>query len=591
MKRLTNKWGNDTTSRMVKMFGESIIELTNKYSTPSYRHRSLSTVAKGQELNRSIADVRLRRLPKPSLKPIIEEYVHSITLDPIVARLLETIDLPVDAISLSYQDSLEKMAAAIRIFRNTVAPAYTTTAEGLILDICSGPKIAKSLLRQVADLYVSHLVSGHVSRDMLHIISKREFSIADPTDALTSLNGFFSELSKKPERYDVLISASERVCSYLSTSIKPEIYLRRRDLPHWFRSACFGRNGSKENGPFIVITDLPAADAFQAAKNAKQMIELLHSFLFVFPDGTKWSPPENFYVYESKSGAIYKAPMIDFINEGEIIKSKKTHDELIQKLTEYAFGREDQLQRTSVIKLANALLAASAASRVIESDARLLSIWSAFEALLPHPMKDGEGTVRINHFADYITPLATTSYVGGLFRSLYRDIAKNYTKQFLSFLDKNGIGSTRFDRFLSLFYADPAIKSSFTSIFQDSELLLHRSHELHELANNSDKLKQRISDHRQRVSWQIHRIYRARNLIVHSAKSKAYHPQLTENAFLYFKEMTALLVKAGGKFKIPDSDAIFELCLALCKEKDRKIDFATSVGAEAALTAAIKEVV
>lgn len=589
MKRLTNDWSADAVSKMVKMFGESVIELTSKYSIASHRHRSLSTTAKARELSRAIGDVKSRVLPKPSLKPMIEEFSDSISGDPVVLSILVKKDIPIGSLSISERNSLEGMSASIRIYLDLIAPLYSKEAEDLILSACVSGKKAKGTLRLLADLYVSHLVGNLTSRDILHIIAKREFSIVDIADPLDALRSFFSELSTRSSTYDVMISASEQVCDYLSTSLMPEVFKNRDDLPPWFRLSCFGKAGVKSKGPFIVLKSFPGADAFSVARNAKYLLDMLHSFLFVFPDGTRWESPDFANVYDPLSGGVYRVSMFDFINEGSIIRSKKAHRELIQQMAAFAFGRNTTKGTHSGVKIASALQAASAASRVLESDARLLSIWSAFEAILPHPLKDGEGTVRINHFADYIAPLATAGYTNGLFRSLFVDLGKNYTKDFLSYIDKEGAGSNRFDKFISVFYLAPHKKMAFTNIFSDSEMLLHRAHDLDQIANDCVNLRTRIQNHERRVAWQLHRIYRARNMIVHSARSANYIPQLTENAFSYFKEMTSLLVKAGGKYSLSNSDALFDLCLSLCKEKSERLS--QTADPRKALDLAIKSIV
>jgi hypothetical protein len=573
------------------MFGECILELTNLYSIPSHRHRSLSTTAKARELMRSIRDVGKRMLPKPSLRPMIEEFEESVDADPIVRSILERNHIPRAALNISETDSLEKMIASVEIYLDLVAPAYASEAEDLIVKLCDSTKIQKSQLRTIADLYVSHLVGVSLSRETLHIIAKREFGICQVDDPMLALKEFFRALSTRSSHYDILVSASEEVCGYLATSLRPEVYKKRNDLPDRFRLACFGRNGSSSDGPFILLRDLPGADAFLAVRNAKYLLEVLHSFLFVFPDGTRWINPEFCYVYDSREGAVFKASMVDFINEGGLIRSKKAHSELIQKMAVFAFDRSDALSRRSGVKLASALLAASAASRVVENDARLLSIWSAFEGILPYPLKDGEGTVRINHFANYITPLATDRYIESLFKSFMNDLARNYMKKFLSFIDRNGVGNNRFEKFVSVFYLEDAIKAAFTSIFSDSEILLYRAHELDGIANDSSKLKAKVLAHERRVAWQLHRIYRARNMIIHSARSAPYFPQLTENAFGYFKAMTTILVEAGGKFRVSNSDALFDLCLALCERKRVEINEAGKKNAREALLASLKSLV
>lgn len=62
-----------------------------------------------------------------------------------------------------------------------------------------------------------------------------------------------------------------------------------------------------------------------------------------------------------------------------------------------------------------------------------------------------------------------------------------------------------------------------------------------------------IKDYEERVTWQIRRIYRARNIIVHSGKTPPYTKHLIEHAHEYLDIILDNLVELGSNPKIAKS--------------------------------------
>ncbi|WP_152612153.1 hypothetical protein [Leisingera sp. ANG-S5] len=572
MKRLRNAWPAGNEAAMVKMFAESILELTDRYSFESYRHKTLSMCAKSLELKTALQDVRLKSISKSALEPMLEEFSSSIKSDLVVEKITQEKGVPLSVLCVSASDTLEKISASLGIFSKIVAPSYEKFAIRYLLEMCGSGKREKGKIHSCASLYVSHVVGEGRSRENIHITAKRVFSINDISeDPLQSAREFFSSMSKREKVFDILIPGSKKACEYLSDTIGAQSFSSAAELPAHFKwSIPEGmRNGSSN---YVILSGFPGWDPFSMARTVKFFLSLLNSFLFVFPDGNKRHYPDKAFVHEKETGAVFKVHLSDFINEGRPIRDKGDHQELVDKMFKFTFSKRGERNRSFERKLSGALQAASAASRTSESDARLLSIWSAFEAILPAPMKDGEKSVRITHFAKYIAPLATTQYVYEIYKSFYNDLAKNYMADFHSFVDKFGEGETRFEKFISIFHAGGDVKKAFTSIFSDSELLLDRAAQLDQLATSPSLLRKKMREHERRVSWQLHRIYRRRNNIVHKATSNLSTPYLTENAFSYFKSLISTLVIAGERFQLFEINPLFDICIALRDEHLSKID-------------------
>lgn len=283
--------------------------------------------------------------------------------------------------------------------------------------------------------------------------------------------------------------------------------------------------------------------------------------------------------YDKETGAVYHTALLQYVHEGRRVGSAKIHSELVSRAINFFFD-DNRLQSGSGAKIFNAPQSASIASRVSDHNQRLIAIWSAFEALLPHPSKDGENTVRINHFEGYITPLVTASYAETIFKNTYNDIAKSHRGNFYKFLNNRMKEGSRHERFMQIFFAEQKVKDDFMALINGNELLMYRLHLINKLANDPALFRSKIIEHERRVSWQLNRIYRARNSIVHSAQEPPTLPHLTENAFSYFKSLMSTLVQAGEKFGISSSDALFDLCASACNIRRKEMDDTKNMTAE-----------
>lgn len=54
-----------------------------------------------------------------------------------------------------------------------------------------------------------------------------------------------------------------------------------------------------------------------------------------------------------------------------------------------------------------------------------------------------------------------------------------------------------------------------------------------------------MDGHRKRLGWQIHRIYRARNQLVHSGKVPTYLDSLIMNIFEYYRSSISTIVQVA----------------------------------------------
>ena len=90
-----------------------------------------------------------------------------------------------------------------------------------------------------------------------------------------------------------------------------------------------------------------------------------------------------------------------------------------------------------------------------------------------------------------------------------------------------------------------ARKEELFSKLKDFELLRFRAFQLNKFFSEPSSALKAIEKHQEKLSWQIHRIYRYRNGIIHSGDSPAATGELVSGAHDYF-------------------DQVFGLCIELC---------------------------
>ena len=73
-------------------------------------------------------------------------------------------------------------------------------------------------------------------------------------------------------------------------------------------------------------------------------------------------------------------------------------------------------------------------------------------------------------------------------------------------------------------------------------LLRHRMFRLHKMMEKPSELQKYLKHHEQKLKWHIDRIYRTRNLIVHSGVSPYYLETLLENIHFYYDILITRLI-------------------------------------------------
>jgi hypothetical protein len=181
---------------------------------------------------------------------------------------------------------------------------------------------------------------------------------------------------------------------------------------------------------------------------------------------------------------------------------------------------------------------------------QLISLWSAIEVLLSEPTGS---TARIVHYVNVLEPLICLRYVRRQFVAVYESMLVAYRKQFKAITASETVMGeidqhTRFAAIICLPQNEP-LREQLLRLSADNPLALHRLFKLHKDFALPKGVIAALDGHEQRVKWQLHRIYRARNNLVHSGRSPSYLDSLVVNLDEFYRAALGTIVNWAGREK------------------------------------------
>lgn len=212
-------------------------------------------------------------------------------------------------------------------------------------------------------------------------------------------------------------------------------------------------------------------------------------------------------------------------------------------------GAAPRLHSDSYQKIERSMSAAASAYDAGDPQVQLVSLWSAFEALLPLPTQDENGA-RIVHFVDLISPAIVRKYIKGKYRIFIDDLSRHSRANITPILGSGIAADERPRRLYEILLEDGEECDQLFSALSDSPLMLNRITQLFDLAQSPKMVLANMLSHEKRVRWQVHRIYRERNSIVHAGRTSPALPVLVENSFLYYRLVMRAIQHSWQAYKI-----------------------------------------
>jgi len=504
----------------------------------SFRVYSLDTNARLKEALQLCDDVRRERVPQAVLEPIVEELTWSFGKDSAAKDLAEKEIASLSKIMKSKGFSIEAMVSHIRLILKLISRAYKSKLEELILACFDQPN-QKIEVRKLAGFYCSYLINlGYSRRYVLSVVDEFFFSEDIQRIGRSTLSKFFREFDGKEKRFIVLAAVTRDLGAYLQ---RLGYVIRLMEDFENEQIDTLQLNPGHENLPAVLEIQLSHLDPHGAMDSCYQMLSAQRAIAYLDPYGmqVEWGHTMHVTRLRAQQGvAITKG---DFLSARKRTASAKTPIRS-KTISNYARSISENFDAPSTERLLSSIRTAALARTSGSPENQLISLWSAVEVLLSEPKDEA----RIVHYASLIAPCIVSRHSRRQVNAVYEELLIGHRTKLNRLLRampeyREMQGYRAFSQLMFLpEHADR--RTILTGILKDNPLALHRVWKLQNDYKDVKSANRTICDHADRVRWQIHRVYRARNQLVHAGRTPSYLESVILNLAEYYRSSIATIV-------------------------------------------------
>ncbi|MCG8095130.1 MAG: hypothetical protein JAZ17_16180 [Candidatus Thiodiazotropha endolucinida] len=543
--RSTRKWDAVQDSSNLLYFAQLIEELLFDFSLDTYKPSAMNTSLLCKEALETIFEIDEGNIKKPNLQHILDELCVNLSKD-IVSNKLINLDSGAIFAGLKNPKSSvhDKKVITELLARQTELNKYKSTNEDLLKSAISCPEDNFSEIRSLTRSYITTLInSGYSSKHIFKLAQQYFYYGSNRISSNEAIQEFLAFFSKKADEYHILYRGSP-----VFESIAPSC--SRFDIAITKDGSEFNVDISKYNFAlrkdevYISITKVNAKDVYVAKQRADERLELLSTLYTLF---------------HHKEHLPYLADCLVINNTDNSVHKSKTTVNTMHKCIDHVpvkassklnkFVSDFSLERTSFKKFTRSAELHSLALASDSTENQMINLWIAIESIIP-AKSDDDNISNIEHIINSLTPFLSMVYLDRLIARLTTDLLNWNKHEFLAQISGiNGSGlAEKLVKLMALSEYEER-RNRLIESFNDFHLLSDRFNYFCDILSSPANVASLIDNHNTRVSWQIRRIYRARNLIVHSGKTPSYTKILIENTHDYLDVVMGSLMKLATKPK------------------------------------------
>lgn len=535
--RSLHNWQNIDQCTALIYFTELVEELLFDYTHSTYKPSIMNTPSLCIEAISTITDIERGSISPAHISHIIDELTKNIKNDEIAISLLKTplgafldelknkqpdnkslkITLELLNIQLNINHYEEKI---IRELSSTITSEYNPTK-----------------IRRLTRLLITHLSSKGLSQEyLMEELKKHFFQREKQINANEEIVAFLARIPTEEITYSVYFNADKSFSKIISCLAQLDIEVVLETPQNIAEEDFFNSHDQRT----ILVKKVKAFDAFTARKKAEVNLKLASTLLSL---------------YHHKQEPAWSAENIVVSEHGEKIKTKSSinpmhrckdlvQEHASQRLEE--FMNNFRMRGDSFNKFIRSAQLHSMALRTNAVENQILNLWIAIESLIPDESKKENESI-IEHIVNSIIPFLNLNYVEDLVRNLIKDLLRwdhSRTISLFRIIDNEDNAKSFALLVVSEEHA-PSIEQYKIELSQ-FPLLKERFEHIQHLISSSNAIYQALKNHAERINWQIKRIYRTRNLIVHTGKTPPKTNILVEHTHIYLDTVINNLIKQSS---------------------------------------------
>ena len=534
--RSLHKWSMQPSLEGLLFFAQRMDELLFDYTLDSYKPSALNAPYLCHEAIKLIIDIENKLIEPANLSHVLQELEWSIQVDKLAKSLL---DVDLEYYVLHSEDApLSEKKKRLEALSRTIGFAryFPKCIEQLTLHIES---ISKKDIEQLTKTFATTLINIGYSKTYIYNTTLNFFFIGDESkiESTNCLKNYFEFFNAKKHSFEALFLV-EPLIKEVSESVKAFNIEVHDNVPESFIESAqkyqLIKTGEYKEYEYIQIKKISALDHQTARTVAERKIDNLSDLFSLFHHKSQISWRRDAVILRTccdKSFTLEK-PNKGAMENGFDFKPNKAAKALNKLISSFALKERASFEKFNRVADLHGICISNS---IVEN--QLVNLWTAIETLVPSHV----GSNKITSIINFILSFVMVNYINRIVERLVADLFlwdKHITRRILNKVP-NSHGHTIYGKALFLLAIDgnKELRNNLYAALKDFHLLRFRVFTLSENLSDSGGIKNLIETHKKKVSWQIRRIYRTRNLIVHSGRTPSYTEVLIENGHDYLDQM------------------------------------------------------
>lgn len=509
-------------------FAQVLNESLFDYSIETYKPNALNGHSITHEALQICKKIKSKHLPEGNLGPIQDELVFLFSKDYAIKDILgDKHD--------SYSQKL-KASKNFEDFSHSVFSAHTYLSgkkylkkvkELLVEKVKEGKE--KKRIYFLTRVLISELMNYGYSKSFLYKVTKDYFfNTKKQIESNDQVAEFLELFSFEPDKFSVFFQVSSNFWEFRNT-LKNVDFKLTKDLRDKDKNVILKTFNDKKPNEFIYVIahDIEALEHNSALENARARLNFFINLFHVFHHRTSLLIHDSSAIYrESDHYTLIVQNENNPLLKHRDVPAKEADNKVDKMLRNLSFPRTNN----SLERLIKALELHKLALKTNETENQLLDLWAALETLIQKQTESNK--YRIEQISSALIPFLSIGYIKNIVIELFKDLSNWNSTKFYAILEKvdtdSGKRLVSFLKILTMPDFD-ALKTEILSQLTKYPLIKNRIYLYNKWFSDTNEMKKMIDRHSQKVSWQIRRIYRARNMVIHHGGKPNHLETLIEN--------------------------------------------------------------
>ena len=496
------------------------------------------------EALQTIEQVEAGNIKFPNVLHVTSELCANFEKDPVAQSL---VPLPLSAfvpVLKNPKSGLKELTDTLELLAVQLSPAkYRARNEELLTEELLGRQSTQEV-RRLTRSYATSLIAEGFSQRYLNETTLQFFYFGqNRIGGPDAIRDFFALFPMERSEYTVVFRV-EKIFDHVTNSFSPLNLSITNTLPTDINLSAFpGFSSARKQCLYAIASKVPARDVYSARSKAENLLKLCATLLSIFHhrEDPTWLA-ECIVLGPEKKTKLVSGPLNSMHKCADLLQS-------VASKRLQLFMSDFSLERDSFAKFIRSAQLHSMALRSNAHENQILNLWIALESLVPSETKS-EDMSNIEHIVASVVPFLNSGYLERLLNTLVKDLLRWNHKCVRAAL-RTVPGKKFIDKIAKLLVLPQFDheRLALEAAFRDFHLLRDRFAYFRSILASPANLLAALDAHRIRLEWQLRRIYRTRNIIVHSGNTPNYTSPLIEHTHDYLDTVLSALIELASKPK------------------------------------------